>query len=83
MALKRSLWLEKWPCELDLARGTKARMRNHIPAVFSHLVRHELYEKLNPIASVRPGARPVKDPKEPKIDPTTLQIKSQDPFSSE
>ena len=37
-------------------------MRNHMSALFSHCIRHELYLKLNPIASVRQSAVRQYDP---------------------
>ena len=58
----KAVAVEKWLRGLDLAPGTKAKMRNHFSAVFTHCIRHELYEKLNPIASVRQGAGRLNDP---------------------
>lgn len=52
----------KWLRSLDLANGTKAKIRNHLSALFSHCIRHELYNKLNPIASVRQSAVRQRDP---------------------
>jgi integrase len=54
--------VEKWLRSLDLANGTKAKIRNHMSALFSHCIRHELYDKLNPIASVRQSAVRQRDP---------------------
>lgn len=58
----KSVAVEKWLRSLDLANGTKAKIRNHMSALFSHAIRHELYEKLNPIASVRQSAVRETDP---------------------
>jgi integrase len=50
----KAVAVEKWLRGLvDLAPGSKAKIRNHMSALFSHCIRHELYSKLNPIASVR------------------------------
>jgi integrase len=46
----------------DLAPGSKAKIRNDMSALFSHCIRHELYTKLNPIASVRQSAVRQRDP---------------------
>jgi len=45
-----------------LAPGTKAKIRNHFCALFSHCIRWELYGKLNPIRSVRQSAVRQRDP---------------------
>lgn len=58
----KSVAVEKWLRSLDLANGTKAKIRNHMSALFSHCIRHELYDKLNPIASVRQSAVRQRDP---------------------
>jgi integrase len=58
----KSVAVEKWLRSLDLANGTKAKLRNHLSALFSHCIRHELYAKLNPIASVRQSAVRRSDP---------------------
>ena len=47
---------------MDLAPATKAKIRNHMSALFSHCIRHELFHKFNPIASVRQGAVRQRDP---------------------
>jgi integrase len=52
----KSVAVEKWLRSLDLAPASKAKIRNHMSALFSHCIRHELYSKLNPIASVRQSA---------------------------
>jgi integrase len=49
--------VEKWLRSLThLAPASRAKIRNHMSSLFSHLIRHELYTRLNPIASVRQGA---------------------------
>jgi integrase len=58
----KSVAVEQWLRKLDLAPGTKAKIRNHLSAVFAHCIRHELYTKLNPIASVRQSAVRQSDP---------------------
>jgi integrase len=59
----KAVAVEKWLRGLDdLAPGSKAKIRNHMSALFSHLIRHELYTKLNPIASVRQSAVRQRDP---------------------
>jgi hypothetical protein len=58
----KAVAVEKWLRSLDLADGTTARIRNHLSAIFSHLIRHELYHRLNPITSVRQGAGRKRDP---------------------
>ena len=58
----KSVAVEKWLRSLDLANGTKAKIRNHMSALLSHCIRHELYDKLNPIASVRQSAVRQRDP---------------------
>ncbi|MGD0481611.1 MAG: tyrosine-type recombinase/integrase [Terracidiphilus sp.] len=45
-----------------LAPASKAKIRNHMSSLFSHCIRHELYSKLNPIASVRQSAVRQHDP---------------------
>jgi integrase len=58
----KSVAVEKWLRSLDLAPASKAKIRNHMSALFSHCIRHELYGKLNPIASVRQSAVRRRDP---------------------
>ena len=58
----KAVAVEKWLRSLDLADGTKAKIRNHLSALFSHCIRHELYDRLNPITSVRQGAGRKRDP---------------------
>jgi integrase len=58
----KAVTVEKWLRSLPYANGTKAKIRNHLSALFSHAIRHELYTKINPIASVRQGAVREKEP---------------------
>jgi integrase len=58
----KSVAVEKWLRGLDLAPASKAKIRNHMSALFSHCIRHELYDKLNPISSVRQSAVRQHDP---------------------
>jgi integrase len=58
----KAVRVEKWLRSLDLANGSKAKIRNHLSALFSHCIRHELYDKLNPIASVRQSSIRERDP---------------------
>jgi len=53
--------LEAWLKGLPLARGTKAKMRNIMSALFSHAIRWEWAEK-NPIRSVRQSAKRLRTP---------------------
>jgi integrase len=58
----KAVEVERWLRGLDLANSTKAKIRNHLSALFSHAIRHELYSKLNPISSVRQSAVRERDP---------------------
>lgn len=58
----KSVAVEKWLRGLGLAPASKAKIRNHMSALFSHCIRHELYSRLNPIASVRQSAVRQHDP---------------------
>ncbi len=58
----KAVAVEKWLRSLDLAPASKAKIRNHMSALFSHCIRHELYGKLNPITSVRQSAVRKEDP---------------------
>ena len=58
----KSVAVEKWLRSLPYADATKAKCRNHLSALFNHLIRWELYTRLNPIASVRQGAGRRRDP---------------------
>jgi integrase len=58
----KAVEVERWLRGLDLVNGTKAKIRNHLSALFSHAIRHELYSRLNPISSVRQSAVRERDP---------------------
>lgn len=58
----KAVAVEKWLRSLPLANGTKAKLRNHMSALFNHCIRHELYDKANPIASVRQSAKRLREP---------------------
>jgi integrase len=64
-AVKVEAWLGKLT-KLDgktpLTDGTKAKLRNHLSALFSHCIRWELYDKANPIEQVRQSAKRKKVP---------------------
>jgi integrase len=70
----KAVAVEKWLRGLTLddgtkaANGTKAKIRNHLSALFSHCIRHELYAQLNPITSVRQTAVREVDPEILSID---------------
>jgi hypothetical protein len=53
----KAVAVEKWVRGIgDLAPGSKAKIRNHMSALFLTASGIELYTKLNPIASVRQSA---------------------------
>ncbi|WP_263367958.1 N-terminal phage integrase SAM-like domain-containing protein [Edaphobacter bradus] len=54
--------VEKWLRSLAMAPATKSKLRNHLSALYSHTIRHEMYDRMNPIKSVRQGAKRVKIP---------------------
>jgi integrase len=62
----KSVAVEKWLRSLShLAPGTRAKIRNHMSALFSHAIRHELFfprEGINPLSRVRQGAGRVREP---------------------
>jgi integrase len=58
----KAVAVEKWLRSLDLAPATKAKIRNNLSALFTHCIRHELYGKLNPIATVRQSTVRQRDP---------------------
>lgn len=58
----KAVVVEKWLRSLKLAPGSKAKIRNHLSALFSHCIRWELYDRLNPIRSVRQSAVRLRDP---------------------
>src|SRR6185437_11269019 len=53
--------LEAWLKSLPLARGSKAKIRNLMSALYSHAIRWEWTEK-NPIKSVRQSAKRMRVP---------------------
>ncbi len=57
----KAVAVERWLRSLPYADATKAKIRNHLCALYSHLVRWELYPR-NPITSVRQGATRRRDP---------------------
>ncbi len=58
----KAVAVEKWLRSLDLAPASKAKIRNHMSSLFSHCIRHELYDKPNPVSSVRQRAKRLHDP---------------------
>jgi integrase len=58
----KAVHVEAWLRGLTLAPSTKCKLRNHLSALFSHAIRHELYDRLNPISSVRQSAKRLKIP---------------------
>jgi len=58
----KALAVEKWLRGLDMAPGSKAKLKGLLSALFRHCIRHELYDKQNPIQTVRQGAKRQKDP---------------------
>ena len=75
----QAIEVERWLRGLDLANGTKAKIRNHLSALFSHAIRHELYTKLNPISSVRQSAVRECDPEILTIQEIEATIASIEP----
>ena len=51
----RTVAVEDWLAELELAPGTKAKIRNVMSAIFNHAIRHEWTDK-NPITGPMRGA---------------------------
>jgi integrase len=51
----KTVKVEKWLRDLDLANGTKAKIRNTFCILFNHCIRHELYDK-NPISGPSKGS---------------------------
>jgi integrase len=45
-----------------LSPGTKMKVRNQLSAIFNHAIRHELFDKANPITSVRQGGKRLRKP---------------------
>jgi integrase len=57
----KAVEVEKWLKTLALAKGSKAKIRNIMSALYSHAIRWEWAEK-NPIASVRQSSKRQKAP---------------------
>ena len=57
----KAVAVEEWLGDLDLAAGTKAKIRNIMSALFSHAMRHEFTDK-NPIRHVRQSAKRERTP---------------------
>jgi len=53
----KGIEVEKWLGELNLADGTKAKLRNMMSAIYSHAIRYG-WIAINPIATVRQSAKP-------------------------
>ena len=75
----KAVAVEKWLRGLTFANGTKAKIRNHLSALFSHAIRHELYTptfqgtagkrlQFNPISAVRQSSVREADPEILSID---------------
>jgi integrase len=64
----KAVAVEKWLRSLGLAPGSKAKIRNHLSALFNHAIRHELYTRENPIRTVRQTATRQRDPDVLTID---------------
>jgi integrase len=75
----KSVAVEKWLRSLPHAPGTKAKIRNHMSALFNHCIRHELYSKLNPISSVRQSATRQRDPDILTLDEMRLTLANIEP----
>src|SRR5258708_5967196 len=45
----KAVAVERWLRTLELAPGTKAKIRNLMSSLFSHCIRWEIYNKVNPI----------------------------------
>jgi integrase len=52
----KTVAVEEWLGSLELANGTKAKIRNIMSALFNHAMRHEWMDK-NPISLVRQSAK--------------------------
>jgi integrase len=59
----RTVAVEKWLRKLDLARGSKAKIRSIMSVLFNHAIRHEfLPQGANPITMVRQSAKRMRTP---------------------
>lgn len=53
----KAVKVEVWLSSLPYAPATKAKMRNQMSCLYSHAIRHELWDRLNPIAPVRQSSK--------------------------
>lgn len=58
----KAVKVEAWLRGLAMAPATKCKLRNHLSALYSHAIRHELFDQLNPISSVRQSSKRLKIP---------------------
>jgi integrase len=58
----KPIQVEQWLRSLTFAPATKSKLRNQMSALFTHAIRHELWDKANPIKAVRQGSNRVKIP---------------------
>lgn len=58
----KAVAVEQWLSTLPYAPSTKSKLRNQLSAMFNHAIRHELWEKANPIATVRQSAKRLATP---------------------
>jgi integrase len=58
----KAVKVERWLRTLSYAPATKSKFRNQLSMLFSHAIRHELYQGANPIAMVRQGSKRVSVP---------------------
>jgi integrase len=54
--------VERWLRSLPYAPSTKSKLRNQLSALYSHAIRHRLFDGANPIATVRQGSKRLRDP---------------------
>ncbi len=57
----RTVDVEHWLDHIDLAPGSRSKIRNILSALFSHAIRHEWIER-NPISKVRSSAKRLREP---------------------
>ena len=57
----RTVDVEQWLITLQLAPGTRSKIRNIMSAVFNHAIRHEWMDR-NPITKVRVSAKRLREP---------------------
>ncbi|RZU40347.1 tyrosine-type recombinase/integrase [Edaphobacter modestus] len=53
----KAVKVEAWLSSLPYAPATKAKLRNQMSCLYSHAIRHELWDRLNPIAPVRQSSK--------------------------